>query len=196
MSGTVIESLMRRAINESTRLKDLMLKVCRKELIKISQIVVSALKNGRRVYIFGNGGSAADAQHIAGELQGRLFLKRKPLPVVALTTNTSSLTAIGNDYGFRYVFERQINGVIDKGDVAIAISTSGMSENVLLAIKTARKSGAITIGFSGKTGGKLAKLVDVCLKIPSKNVARIQECHVLAGHIICEAVERILFGHE
>jgi D-sedoheptulose 7-phosphate isomerase len=196
MSGAVIESLMKRAIRESTRLKNLMLKSCRRELIKISQIVVDALKNGRRVYIFGNGGSAADAQHIAGELQGRLFLKRKPLPVVALTTNTSSLTAIGNDYGFRYVFERQINGVIDKGDVAIAISTSGMSDNVLLAIKTARKSGAITIGFSGKTGGKLARFVDICLKIPSRNVARIQECHVLAGHIICEAVERILFGHE
>lgn len=162
-------------------------------IIKIAEIIIEAYKNGKKVILFGNGGSAADAQHITAELVGKYYLDRDPLPAVALTTNTSSLTAIGNDYSFDIVFARQLKALGQKGDVAIGISTSGNSENVIQAFKVGREMGLITVGFTGKSGGKLSSVADYCLCIPSSDTPRIQEGHITIGHIICEIVERELF---
>ena len=162
-------------------------------IIKIAEIIIEAYRNGKKVILFGNGGSAADAQHITAELVGKYYLDRDPLPAVALTTNTSSLTAIGNDYSFDIVFARQLKALGQKGDVIIGISTSGNSENVIQAFKVAREMGLITVGFTGKSGGKLRSVADHCLCIPSDDTPRIQEGHITIGHIICEIVERELF---
>ena len=162
-------------------------------IIKIAEIIIEAYRNGKKVILFGNGGSAADAQHITAELVGKYYLDRDPLPAVALTTNTSSLTAIGNDYSFDIVFTRQLKALGQKGDVVIGISTSGNSENVIQAFKVAREMGLITVGFTGKSGGKLRSVADHCLCIPSDDTPRIQEGHITIGHIICEIVERELF---
>lgn len=160
----------------------------------IADSVIAAYKNGKKAILFGNGGSAADAQHIAAELVGKYYLERKPLPAIALTVNTSSLTAIGNDYSFDTVFVRQLEALGEEGDIAIGISTSGNSENVISALKVARKKGMITVGFTGKYGGKLKEVTDYCLCIPSDDTPRIQEGHITVGHIICEIIERELFG--
>ena len=162
-------------------------------IIKIAEIIIEAYKNGKKVILFGNGGSAADAQHITAELVGKYYLDRDPLPAVALTTNTSSLTAIGNGYSLDIVFTRQLKALGQKGDVVIGISTSGNSENVIQAFKVAREMGLITVGFTGKSGGKLRSVADHCLCIPSNDTPRIQEGHITIGHIICEIVERELF---
>ena len=162
-------------------------------IIKIAEIIIEAYKNGKKVILFGNGGSAADAQHITAELVGKYYLDRDPLPAVALTTNTSSLTAIGNGYSLDIVFTRQLKALGQKGDVVIGISTSGNSENVIQAFKVAREMGLITVGFTGKSGGKLRSVADHCLCIPSDDTPRIQEGHITIGHIICEIVERELF---
>ena len=162
-------------------------------IIKIAEIIIEAYRNGKKVILFGNGGSAADAQHITAELVGKYYLDRDPLPAVALTTNTSSLTAIGNDYSFDIVFARQLKALGQKDDVVIGISTSGNSENVIQAFKVAREMGLITVGFTGKSGGKLRSVADHCLCIPSDDIPRIQEGHITIGHIICEIVERELF---
>jgi D-sedoheptulose 7-phosphate isomerase len=162
-------------------------------IIKIAEIIIEAYRNGKKVILFGNGGSAADAQHITAELVGKYYLDRDPLPAVALTTNTSSLTAIGNDYSFDIVFTRQLKALGQKGDVVIGISTSGNSENVIQAFKVAREMGLITVGFTGKSGGKLRSVADHCLCISSDDTPRIQEGHITIGHIICEIVERELF---
>jgi len=162
-------------------------------IIKIAEIIIEAYRNGKKVILFGNGGSAADAQHMTAELVGKYYLDRDPLPAVALTTNTSSLTAIGNDYSFDIVFARQLKALGQKGDVIIGISTSGNSENVIQAFKVAREMGLITVGFTGKSGGKLRSVADHCLCIPSDDTPRIQEGHITIGHIICEIVERELF---
>jgi len=162
-------------------------------IIKIAEIIIEAYRNGKKVILFGNGGSAADAQHITAELVGKYYLDRDPLPAVALTTNTSSLTAIGNGYSLDIVFTRQLKALGQKGDVVIGISTSGNSENVIQAFKVAREMGLITVGFTGKSGGKLRSVADHCLCIPSDDTPRIQEGHITIGHIICEIVERELF---
>jgi len=162
-------------------------------IIKIAEIIIEAYRNGKKVILFGNGGSAADAQHITAELVGKYYLDRDPLPAVALTTNTSSLTAIGNGYSLDIVFTRQLKALGQKGDVVIGISTSGNSENVIQAFKVAREMGLITVGFTGKSGGKLRSVADHCLCIPSNDTPRIQEGHITIGHIICEIVERELF---
>lgn len=140
----------------------------------------------------GNGGSAADSQHLAAELEGRFLIDRRPFAAVALTTNTSSLTAIGNDFGFDTVFERQVRGLGRANDALFAISTSGNSANVLRALQAAREIGLVTIGLTGSTGGKMAPLCDLALRIPSPSTPRIQEMHILAGHIVCDIVERAL----
>ena len=159
-------------------------------IVRISGEIIKTLRRGRTVYLFGNGGSAADAQHLATELLGRFRLhNRRPLPAMALTTNTSVLTALANDYGYSAVFARQVMGLVKRGDIVIAISTSGNSPNVLEGVKAARRLGARTIGFTGRTGGKLKRFVDLCLCAPSEVTARIQECHITVGHIICELVE-------
>jgi len=161
---------------------------------KAVKLSVNALKDGGILYFIGNGGSAADAQHWTGELVGRFMLEREPLRAVALTTNTSILTALINDYPLEYMFARQLRSLARNNDVLLAISTSGNSPNIIYAIEEARKLKCHVIGFTGSTGGKMAKLCDVLIKAPSNKTPRIQEIHLLAGHIFCGAIERELFG--
>ncbi|MFD2442772.1 D-sedoheptulose 7-phosphate isomerase [Bacillus sp. CGMCC 1.16607] len=148
-----------------------------------------ALENGNVIYFMGNGGSAADSQHLAAELVGRFVKERKGLPSVALTTDTSILTAVGNDYGFEEIFSRQIEALVKPDDVVIGITTSGNSPNIIKAINKATELGATTIGLTGRDGGMLKDLCDHCLVIPSNNTARIQEAHILIGHMICEILD-------
>jgi D-sedoheptulose 7-phosphate isomerase len=159
-------------------------------LQEITQLLIQTLAAGRKVLIFGNGGSAADSQHIAGELVSKFRRERQALPAIALTTDTSILTSIGNDYGFDYLFARQIEALGQAGDVAWGISTSGNSPNVLRAVKTAREQGLITLGFTGQDGGELKNLVDICFCVPSPSTPRIQEVHITVAHALCELVER------
>lgn len=163
-------------------------------VINIAELIIEAYRNGKKVILFGNGGSAADAQHIAAELVGRYYIDRDPLPAIALTTNTSSLTAIGNDYTFDIIFTRQLKALGHNGDIAIGFSTSGNSENIVQALKIAKEKGLVTVGFTGKSGGKVRDMADYCVCIPSNNTPRIQEGHITIGHIICEIVESELFG--
>ncbi|OIO75733.1 MAG: phosphoheptose isomerase [Elusimicrobia bacterium CG1_02_37_114] len=160
---------------------------------KITRLIVSAYRNNKKVVVFGNGGSAGDAQHLVGELVCRFEKNRRSLKAIALTTNTSLLTAIGNDYGFDRVFSRQAEAMVDRGDVVIGITTSGSSKNVLEALKQAKKQGAKTVGFTGEKCKQLCPLTDICLCIPSASTARIQEGHILAIHIICKLIEQELF---
>jgi D-sedoheptulose 7-phosphate isomerase len=157
-------------------------------------IITTAFKNGNKILFCGNGGSAADAQHLASELSGRFYLDRQALPSEALHVNTSYLTAVANDYSFDVVYSRLINGIAHKGDVLIALSTSGNSKNILNAITAAKTKGMITIGFTGATGGKMKEHCDYLLNIPSTDTPRIQESHILVGHIICELVEKAYFN--
>lgn len=161
----------------------------------VSALLVDAFDQGNKVILFGNGGSAADAQHIAAEFVGRFAFDRPALPALALSVNTSCVTAIGNDYGFDLVFSRQIEALARPGDLAIGISTSGNSANVLQGLVTARKIGLATVALTGCAGGKLRNAVDYCICAPSNETPRIQECHILIGHIISELVEETIF-HE
>uniref|UniRef100_A0A7C4TG16 Phosphoheptose isomerase n=1 Tax=candidate division WOR-3 bacterium TaxID=2052148 RepID=A0A7C4TG16_UNCW3 len=162
-------------------------------IYNIGRAIIRAFRNNRKAILFGNGGSAADAQHITAELVGRYQCERIGLPAIALTTNTSSLTAIGNDYSFQYIFARQIVALGQKGDVAIGITTSGKSLNVIEGLKEARHRGLTTVALTGKGGESLRKMVDYCLCVPSTDTPRIQEVHILIGHILCGMVERSLF---
>ena len=156
--------------------------------------LTKVLKAGRTVFLFGNGGSAADAQHIAAELEARFLRERRALPCHALTTNTSTLTAIGNDYGYDRTFARQLEAYARRGDAAIGISTSGNSLNVLEAMKVAKKIGVTRIGLTNEKGGKLKGVVDLCLRVPSVDTQRVQECHMAVGHILCDIIESSMFG--
>lgn len=160
---------------------------------EIGSVLAQAIRQGGKVLFFGNGGSAADAQHLAAEFTGRFLIERRPLAGLALTVNTSSLTAIANDYSFDQVFARQIEALGRPGDVAVGISTSGNSPNVLRAIEVARELQLITVGLTGR-GGKLGGAAEYCVRIPSDSTPRIQEAHILTGHILCEIVDRQLFG--
>ena len=162
-------------------------------VVKASELVIHALHGGNKVFLFGNGGSAADAQHIAAEFVGRFAFDRPALPALALNVNSSCITAIGNDYGFEQVFSRQLEALAHAGDVALGISTSGNSPNVLHAMSVGRKIGLHTIALTGATGGKLKNEADLCICVPSSETPRIQECHILVGHIIAELVERAIF---
>jgi D-sedoheptulose 7-phosphate isomerase len=162
-------------------------------LRRIAEQWEGALRAGGKILLFGNGGSAADAQHMAAELMGRFYKTRPGLPALALSVNTSAVTAIGNDFGYGEVFSRQLGGIGRPGDVAVGISTSGRSESVLAALRLARSMGLGTTGFTGRSGGEMPPLVDICLMIDSDDTPRIQEGHILAGHIICEFVEREMF---
>lgn len=170
---------------------------CKDGILKAINIFVDAFKNGHKVLLCGNGGSAADSQHIATELMVRLShdINRPALPAIALTTDSSNLTAGGNDIGFDNVFARSVEGLGSKGDVLLAISTSGNSENIVRAVNKAREKGIQTIGLLGGSGGKLKALVDLPIVIPSANVQRIQEGHITVAHIICELVEEELYGN-
>jgi D-sedoheptulose 7-phosphate isomerase len=161
-------------------------------IIDASNLIIGCFKKGGKVMLFGNGGSAADSQHIAAELVGRFQKDRNALSAIALTVNTSVLTAIGNDYGYENVFSRQIEGLGKKNDVAIGISTSGKAKNILKAINKAKEMGLDTVALTGGSGSELAKLADISIVVPSSVTARIQEAHITIGHIICELVEEAL----
>lgn len=165
------------------------LAVCVPTVRQIAEVCRQALKNGNKILLCGNGGSAADCQHIAAEFVGRFHKERKSLPAIALTTDTSILTAIGNDYGYDDVFRRQVEGLGKAGDVLIGISTSGNSVNVVNAVHLAKESDIVTIAFTGQKDSELSKGSDYCLKVPSQVTARIQECHILTGHLICSFID-------
>ena len=188
---------VRRSIEASITVKQRLLSNA--ELVSaiatVSQILIEALKKGNKPLLFGNGGSAADAQHIAAEFVGRFAFDRPALAALALSVNTSSISAIGNDYGFDAVFARQVEALGRAGDVAIGISTSGNSPNVVKALAMAKKMGLHTVGLTGATGGTLKNAVDHCICAPSNETPRIQECHILIGHTIAELVEQEIF-HE
>jgi D-sedoheptulose 7-phosphate isomerase len=158
-------------------------------------LVVETLRSGHQIFFFGNGGSAADAQHLAAEFTGRFVRERRALPALALTTDTSALTAIGNDYGFDQIFARQVEALARPGDLLVGISTSGSSPNVLLALELGRAKGCRTLALTGRDGGRAATLAEVCLVVPSDITARIQEMHILVGHVWCEAVDEYFFGN-
>ena len=159
-------------------------------------VIVNAFKNGNRVYLCGNGGSAADAQHLAAEFSGRFYFDRKALPAEALHCNSSYLTAVANDYSFDDIYSRLIDGIGEQGDVLIGLSTSGNSANIIKAFETARKKDMISIGFTGESGGKMKPLCNHLINIPSKDTPRIQESHIMVGHIICQLVEERYFKSE
>lgn len=162
-------------------------------LQRVAGELARVLREGRKILLFGNGGSAADAQHLAAELVGRFEKDRPGLAALALTTDTSALTALGNDFGFDAVFARQVEALGQAGDAAVAISTSGNSTNLIEAVRAARELGLITVGLLGREGGALKHMVDFSLVVPGPRTARIQEVHILAGHLLCEAIERELF---
>ncbi|CAM2803992.1 D-sedoheptulose 7-phosphate isomerase [Helicobacter burdigaliensis] len=165
------------------------------ELIKKASLeVIKAYKNGNKTLLAGNGGSAADAQHIAGEFVSRFYFDRPGIPSIALSTDTSILTAIGNDYGYENLFSRQVQAQGVKGDVFIGISTSGNSKNIIKALEICKEKGIFSIGLSGSSGGAMNELCDICIKVPSSCTPRIQESHIVIGHIICAIVEEELFG--
>ena len=164
---------------------------CLTDLVATSaQLCIDCLKSGGKILLFGNGGSAADAQHIAAELVGRYKVERKSLAAIALTTDTSAMTSIGNDFGYLHVFDRQVEALANKGDIAIGISTSGNSINVINALKLASKLNCNTIGFSGQHGGEMNKICNINLSVPSEDIPRIQEMHILIGHTICHLIDQ------
>lgn len=164
-----------------------------KSTAQVVDLIVKAFQEGKRVYFAGNGGSAADAQHLAAEFSGRFYTDRHALPAEALHCNTSYLTAVANDYSYDEVYARLIRGIAHPGDILVGLSTSGNSKNMVRAFETAREMGVITIGFTGETGGKMKTLCDYLFNMPSSDTPRIQEAHMLIGHIICELVEREFF---
>jgi D-sedoheptulose 7-phosphate isomerase len=189
-----MENLIKSYIKENIEIKR---KILENQVVDISKIVekfIDCLKSGNKILICGNGGSAADSQHFAAELIGRYKLERRSLPAISLTTDTSILTAIGNDYGYDKVFSRQVEGLGEKGDILIGISTSGNSQNILEAYDVAKSKGVTCIGLLGNSGGKLKELSDLEFTVPSDNTPRIQETHILVIHTICEIMENKLFG--
>ena len=189
-----IESDLIKAIEASIETKQTVIKQEVPIITQIIDTVINSLKSGHKLIVFGNGGSAADSQHIAAELANKFLRERQALPAIALTTDTSILTSIGNDYSFDNVFSRQIEALGHKGDVALAISTSGNSPNVLKAVDIAKQMGLKTVGFAGKDGGKLKERVDICFCAPSASTPRIQETHITVAHAICDIVEKELCG--
>lgn len=186
------KELIRNTIEESINVKQKIEGQLVDTLIEISDIIAKALRKNGTVYLFGNGGSAADAQHVAAEFIGRFESERRPLPAEALTTNTSILTAVSNDYDFKEIFSRQIRARVTPRDVVVGISTSGNSKNVLRGLEEAKSIGAITIGFTGLNKVEMSKFADICLAVPSSKTPRIQEGHIMSWHIICDLVEKSL----
>jgi D-sedoheptulose 7-phosphate isomerase len=185
--------LIEQFVSESLRVKAQFFKENKETIARTAETIARVLGNGRKVLFFGNGGSAADAQHLAAELVGRFGPDRSALPGISLSTDTSILTALANDYGYDKVFARQIEALGQSGDAAIAISTSGNSASVIEAIGVARSKGLFTVGFTGESGGKMNNRVDVLFRVPSRQTPRIQETHLLLGHILCDLVDRQLF---
>jgi phosphoheptose isomerase len=186
-------SRIKEILSESAKIKKLLGEECAGAILKAGNAIAESLSRGRKILLFGNGGSAADAQHICAELVVRFGFDRNPLPAIALTTNSSIMTAASNDYGFEQVFARQIRALGRQGDIAVAISTSGQSPNVLEGVRASKATGLITIGLTGSDGGLLAQMVEIPVTVPSNNTARIQECHITIGHILCEAAESYIY---
>jgi len=179
---------------ESSRVKQRYAETQADAIVKAARLLIKALRGGRKILVFGNGGSAADAQHFAGEIVGRFGRERRALPAIALTTDTSVLTAIANDYSYAEVFSRQVEGLAVRGDVAIGITTSGNSENVIRGLQAAKQLGAATVAWTGESGGQVQKVADITLRVPSKNTQRIQECHLATIHLMCGLIEDALWG--
>lgn len=186
--------LIQEIVRESIQVKQALLEQQATVILQVADRLTAILRQGGRIYLCGNGGSAADAQHVAAELVGRFARERQAWPAIALSTNTSILTAIGNDYGFEHVFARQIEAHVQAQDAVVGISTSGDAPNVLSAMEAARSKHALSIGCTGQEGGQLKDLVDICIRVPSSSTPRIQEAHILIWHIICEIIERSLTG--
>jgi D-sedoheptulose 7-phosphate isomerase len=183
-----------KAFRESAEVKLKFLQEYTDRIVEVTHLILDAYRQGRKLLFFGNGGSATDASHLAAELVNRYRRNREGLPAIALTTDMSVITSIGNDLSYTEIFARQVQALGQKGDIAVAISTSGNSPNVLRAVEAAKRKEIMTIGFTGGTGGKLVNLVDHVFIVPSQNTARIQETHITLGHIICELVEERLFS--
>jgi D-sedoheptulose 7-phosphate isomerase len=188
-----VKNEITQAFRESADLKLRFIQKNAEGLLQVVRMIVKAFKKGNKVLLFGNGGSAADAQHIAAEFVNRFLIERPSLPAIALTTDTSILTSIANDYEFADVFAKQVKALGREGDVAIGISTSGAAANVIKAVKVAGDLGIQTVGLTGKDGGELARVVDLALLVDSQSVPRIQEVHITIGHVVCEMVDRMLF---
>ena len=190
-----MEQQIIKILNESIKTKQLLTEDKQQiDIIsKIVQQIINAYRNDRKIIVFGNGGSAADAQHMVAELVGRYKKERSPLEAISLNTNVSILTAVANDYGYETVFSRQLESCAKEGDVVIGITTSGKSQNVIKAIEVAKKIGCVTIALTGKDGGLIKNLVDYCICVPSNDTARIQEIHITIIHIICDLVEQTIF---
>ena len=184
------------AFERSADIKNEFIRTHAERVVEVGQLLIRAFRDGKKVMLFGNGGSATDASHIAAEFVGRYHRDRKPLPALALATDMAALTCIANDYDFTHIFSRQIQAHGRKGDVAIAISTSGNSLNVIRGVEAAHERGLVTVGWTGAGGGKLADVVDYCFRVPSSVTARIQECHITLGHVLCELIEERLFGDQ
>lgn len=190
----MIADILRKNVEDSLEVHRRLCDACLPALVSAAEALVAAYRAGRKALFFGNGGSAADAQHLAAEFVGRYLRERGPYPALALHTNTSAVTAIGNDYGYDQVFARQIEAHGVAGDVAVGISTSGKSISVIRGLERARQLGLVTIGVTGASGGDLRPLVDTLIAVPSEETPRIQECHILIGHALCDVVERALVG--
>ena len=188
-----MEDIIARIVKESQRVKEDFIRKNTYILIDLAEYISKAFKNDKKLMLCGNGGSAADAQHIAAEFVNRFQLDRHPLPAMALTTDTSIITSVANDYSFEEVFSKQIQALGVEGDILLAISTSGNSKNILSAIRTAKEKHLYTVGLIGGDGGEMVTLVDLSLVVKSNQAPRVQETHILAGHLICELVEYILF---
>ncbi len=190
------EDVFRRTLLESIEARQQLLQAFLPVATEVARVLVRAFRSGHKVLLCGNGGSAADAQHVAAELLGRFARDRAALPAIALTTDTSILTAVGNDLGFDQVFSRQVEALAQEEDVVVGISTSGNSQNVLKAIQVGQAKGAVTVGLTGRQGGALKDLVDICLCVPAETAAATQELHITVWHAICEVVEEELFGDQ
>lgn len=176
-------------LQESIDVKTELIKSQIDNIAKLAKTMLSTIKSGHKILLFGNGGSASDSMHIAAELVGRFRKERKALPAIALTDNISTITSLGNDYNFEYIFERQVEAFANKGDMAIGISTSGRSKNVVRGILKASRMGIKTASLTGNRIGELCKISDICIRVPSINTPRIQEAHIAIGHIVCELIE-------
>jgi len=184
------------AFEISADVKNEFIRTHAERVVEVGQLLIRAFREGRKVMLFGNGGSATDASHLAAEFVGRYRRDRDPLPALALATDMAAITCIANDYDYADIFSRQILAHGRKGDVAIAISTSGNSINVIRGVEAASERGLITVAWTGATGGKVGDLVDYCFRVPSSVTARIQECHITLGHVLCEFIEERLFGDQ
>ncbi|MDC1066086.1 D-sedoheptulose 7-phosphate isomerase [Candidatus Pseudothioglobus singularis] len=185
-----MQKIIKQEFSEHTKISLNTIKSVSLQIEKAAKICINSLNQGNKILLFGNGGSAADAQHIAAELVGRYITERKGLPAIALTTDSSAITSIANDFGYLKVFDRQIEALANKGDIVIGISTGGTSSNVISALKLANKIGCKSIGLSGKGGGEFNVLCDVNIVVPSEDTPRIQEMHILIGHTICQLIDQ------